>query len=236
MKVFCLVLALVTGIAVAEPQTDSSALRDWFRMAELDSGSGVRSQLKAGQDPNVLGDRGQRALHWALINDSGKALQALLEDPRTDSNALNSVGEKPIWLAAIRGRLDWVQVLIKRGAVLERGPQPPDARAWTTLHYAATAPNVEVLKWLLQERCCDLNAGSTNGSTPLMLALGYGSLDAAELLIKAGADTGRLNDIGLSAWDFGVRSGREDAIRRLKLLTPPEPQPAPRTAPVSEKP
>jgi ankyrin repeat protein len=235
MKALLLAFALLAGSAAAEPAPvpDSAAVRDWFRMSELDAGSSVRSRLKAGQDPNVLNERGQRALHWALMNDSGKALQALLEDPRTDPNSLNATGEKPVWLAAIRGRLDWVQALIQRGASLERGPQAPEARAWTILHYAATAPNLKVLSWLLQERCCDLNAGSTNGSTPLMLALGYGSLDAADLLIKAGADIERRNDLGLSAWDFGVRSGREDAIRRMKLLPAPTPAVA---VPLSEKP
>lgn len=235
MKSWLFALALVASSVTAEPPPvrDSAAVRDWFRMAELDAGPSVRSRLLAGQDPNVMNERGQRAIHWALMNDSGKALQVLLDDPRTDPNALNAAGEKPVWLAAIRGRLDWVQALIQRGASLERGPQAPEARAWTILHYAATAPNLKVLSWLLQERCCDLNAGSTNGSTPLMLALGYGSLDAADLLIKAGADIERRNDLGLSAWDFGVRSGREDAMRRMKLLPAPTPAVA---VPLSEKP
>jgi|GEM_PF-2887820 len=213
---------------------DTPALRDWFRMAELDSASGVNARLKSGQDPNVLGERGQRALHWALMHESGKALQALLADPRTDVNASNAAGEKPLWLAALRGRLDWVQALLARGAQLERGPQPAGARAWTTLHYAATAPNTSVLDWLLKQQCCDLDAGSTNGSTPLMLALGYGPLDAAALLLKAGADRERRNDLGLSAWDFAYRAGRAEAAERMGLKAPAD-APPPKTVPLSEK-
>lgn len=228
-SIAALLLALCLGGAWAA-ELDTPALRDWFRMSELDSASGVRSKLLAGQDPNVIGEKGQRALHWALMHESGKALQVLLEDPRTDVNAENAVGERPLWLAALRNRLDWVQALLKRGARLERGPQPEGARAWTTLHYAATAPGTEVLDWLLRQGDLDLNAGSTNGSTPLMLALGYGPLEAAEKLIRAGARLDLKNDLGLTAWDFARRSGREAAAERLGLPRPagsPPSQPVP---------
>jgi hypothetical protein len=214
MKSLFLVLGLALAPAFAQ---DTPALRELFRFVELNAGSAVTERLKAGLDPNTLNDRGQRPLHWALVHESPKSIDALLADPRTDVNALNAADERPLWLAALRGRLPWVQALLKRGAVLERGPQPADARAWTTLHYAATAPNTEVLAWLIKEGC-DLNAGSTNGSTPLMLALGYGSLDAAQMLLDAGADPLRKNDLGLTALDFGKRSGRLEGMQRQGLL------------------
>jgi ankyrin repeat protein len=224
--VLSLGLAQAQPLPASAPAPDTAALRDWFRMAELDSASGILAKLLAGQDPNVMGEKGQRALHWALMNESGAALKALLADPRTDVNAENGVGEKPLWLAALRGRLDWVQALLKRGAQLERGKQPDGARAWTTLHYAAIAPSLEVLDWLLKEGCCDLDAGSTNGSTPLMMALGYGSPDAAERLVKAGARLDLKNDLGLSAWDFARKVGRDALAERLGVPRPAGAQPS----------
>lgn len=218
LAAWCLAWGLSAG--AQEIEKDTPALRDWFRMAELDSGPGVQAKLRAGQDPNAVGERGQRALHWALMHESEQAFRALLADPRTDVNAQNAAGEKPIWLAALRDRLDWVQALMARGAQLEIGPQPKAARAWTTLHYAATAPGTRVLSWLLATQNCDLNAGSTNGSTPLMLALGYGPLDAAELLVKAGAQRDLRNDLQLSAWDFARRVGRELAAERMGIPRP----------------
>ena len=224
--VLSLGLAQAQPLPASAPAPDTAALRDWFRRAELDSASGILAKLLAGQDPNVMGEKGQRALHWALMNESGAALKALLADPRTDVNAENGVGEKPLWLAALRGRLDWVQALLKRGAQLERGKQPDGARAWTTLHYAAIAPSLEVLDWLLKEGCCDLDAGSTNGSTPLMMALGYGSPDAAERLVKAGARLDLKNDLGLSAWDFARKVGRDALAERLGVPRPAGAQPS----------
>ncbi len=212
-----LALAPAADLRAQPAAADSAVMREWMRIVELNGGPAVRERLLAGQDPNAIDSRGQRALHWALMHESGKVIEVLLDDPRTDPNALNEAGEKPLWLAAMRGRLDWVQALLQRGATLERGEPDATARAWTTLHYAVLASHTEVLRWLLAQGGMDLNAGSINGSTPLMMALGYGSVDAAALLLKAGADPSRRNDLGLDAWEFARRAGREDIAGRLGL-------------------
>ena len=85
---------------------------------------------------------------------------------------------------------------------------------------------LEVLDWLLKEGGCDLDAGSTNGSTPLMMALGYGSPDAAERLVKAGARLDLKNDLGLSAWDFARKVGRDALAERLGVPRPAGAQPS----------
>lgn len=226
-----LLLAAAPGLRAAAPSAENlpaenlpaetPAMNHWMRLVELDGGIAVRARLLAGQDPNAIDHRGQRALHWALLQESGKVVGVLLDDPRTDANALNHAGEKPLWLAAMRGRLDWMQALVRHGAKLEQGPPDAAARAWTTLHYAVLAPTPQPLRWLLAQGGLDLNAGSINGSTPLMMALGYGSLDAAELLLKAGADPLRRNDLGLDAWEFARRAGRDDAAERLGIKPPP---------------
>lgn len=217
MKRLLLSLSLLLALGVgAQPlPAENKPTSDWMRLVELDSAASLRSALLRGQDPNVMDHRGQRALHWALMHESAKAVDVLLAAPQTDVNARNQAGERPIWLAAMRGRADWLRALLARGAQLETGPQI--AKAWTTLHYAVLAPNTEVLQLLLARKDLDLNAPSDNASTPLMMALGYGSLDAAELLVKAGADRQRRNDLGLSAWDFAKRAGREDFAARLGL-------------------
>lgn len=213
-----LLLAVALGLHAEELPAETPAMNSWMRIVELNGGPAVRDRLLAGQDPNAIDHRGQRALHWALMHESGKVVDVLLDDPRTDPNALNHAGEKPLWLAAMRGRLDWVQALLKRGAKLETGAPDAKARAWTTLHYAVLAPTPDVLRWLLAQGGMDINAGSVNGSTPLMMALGYGSLDAAALLLKAGADAALRNDLGLDAWEFARRAGRELAAKRLGLI------------------
>jgi len=188
-------------------------VREFFRMIELDGRSEVLGALLRGMDPNLLAPNGQRPLHWALLHESGQALDGLLADPRIDLEAENANGERPLMLAAIRGRLAWVQLLVKRGAQIEptRG-----RKAWTALHYACSGPDQGVAAWLL-EQGADINARSENGSTPLMMALGYGSLDSAALLLQRGADAALRNDLDLDAWEFARRAGRTDAAKRLGL-------------------
>ncbi|MBH9575648.1 ankyrin repeat domain-containing protein [Inhella proteolytica] len=216
-------LALLGALApLAARAQQPDPLREFFRMIELDSRSAVLEALLRGMDPNVLAPNGQRPLHWALMHESGQALDGLLADPRTDVEAENASGERPLMLAALRGRLAWAQLLVRHGAAVEpkRGQ-----KTWGALHYACSGPDQGVSTWLLDQGA-DINARSENGSTPLMMAFGYGSLDSADVLLKRGADTTLRNDLGLDAWDFARKAGRSDAAQRMGL----------RPTSVSEKP
>ncbi len=193
--------------------TDAESVRTWLRSAELDGGPEVRRRLAAGQDPNVIGAKGQAALHWALLHQSASVVTALLEDPRTDVELLNAHGESPLMLAALRGRLDWVKALVQRGAKID--PEPATKR-WRALHYAASGEDVAVVVWLL-EQGASLDALSPNGSTALMMAWGYGLIDAGRLLLQRGASSSIQNDQGQTAWDFAKRGGREDLARKAGL-------------------
>lgn len=196
---------------------DAEAVRDWLKMIELDSGPTVRARLAAGQDPNVMGEKGHPALHWALRHQSDAAFKALLDDPRTNVNLPNAQGESPLALAALRGKLAWVKALVARGAVVN---VEPGTLRWQALHYAASGPDGGVTAWLLDQGA-DINAPSPNGSTPLMLAWGYGAVDAAKLLMERGAKADLRNQQGLSAWDFAKRAGREDLAKRAGLSKAP---------------
>jgi ankyrin repeat protein len=204
------------GAAWAQAPEDA-AVRDWLKMVELDSGPTIRARLAAGQDPNVLGERGHAALHWALRHQSAAAVQALLDDPRTDVNKPNALGESPLALAALRAQLPWVKALVARGALVNA---PADGTRWQALHYAASGEDHGVIAWLL-EQGANIDARSPNGSTPLMMAWGYGSVDGARLLMKRGARTDLRNEQGLSAWDFAKRGGREDLAKRAGLQAAP---------------
>jgi uncharacterized protein len=206
-------LALVAAQGALAAGDGAAKLRDWMRLIELDAARDVRRWLQEGQDPNVIGANGHAGLHWALMNQSGGAVAALLADPRTDVEAPNARGESPLMLAALRGRLDWVQQLVARGAQID--PEP-GARRWRALHYAASGESVAVVTWLL-EQGASMDARSPNGSTAVMLAWGYGPVDAGVLLLQRGASQQLRNDVGLQAWDFAQRAGRADLAKRAGL-------------------
>lgn len=178
--------------------------------ARNDHASTVMSLLLKGVDPNVRDAQRNTALHVAIREESGKAFEALLKSPGTDVKAINQAGETPLMLAAIKGRLDWVQALVAHGALIN---EP----GWSALHYAAAGPNEQVVRWLIQQGA-ELDARSPNGTTPLMMAAGYGGLSGAEILIEAGADVALLNDQRMTAADFARRAGQDDMADKLDRL------------------
>ena len=60
-----------------------------------------------------------------------------------------------------------------------------------------------------------MNALSPNESTPLMMAAMYGSDDAVNALLAAGADPARKNQLGMTAADFATKADRERLANKL---------------------
>lgn len=200
-----LALALVAGLS---PVQADSINDDLIWAARRDDGHRLMNLLLRGADPNARDERGQSALLIALKEESEKALKSLMAHPGLDVNLANPAGETPLMLAALRGRLDWAQALLKRGAAVNRP-------GWTPLHYACSGPDEGLVDWLLLQGA-EIDARSPNGSTPLMLAAGYGGISSAERLLKAGADARLRNEQGQTAADFAERAGRDRLARQLR--------------------
>lgn len=208
-----------SGGAASSSATGSAASPELHVAARNDHAGVVMSLLLAGVDPNVRDAQRNTALHVAVREDSGKAVEALLKSPGVDVNAINQAGETPLMLAAIRGQLDLVKLLVERGALVN------DA-GWSALHYAAAGPNEHVVRFLLG-RGADIDARSPNGTTPLMMAAGYGGLSGADILIEAGADATLRNDHQMTAADFARRAGQDDLAVRLDKLSKRPGKPTP---------
>lgn len=198
----------VLGLGLLGGAAADTLNADLLQAARLDDGRRTMSLLLRGANPNARDERGQTALLIALKEESEKALKSLLEHPGLDTNLANAAGESPLMLAALRGRLDWVQALRQRGAEINRP-------GWTPLHYACSGPDEGVVDWLLLQGA-EIDARSPNGSTPLMLAAGYGGISSAERLLKAGAKAGLRNEQGQTAADFAERAGRDRLARQLR--------------------
>lgn len=195
---------LICGAGLAAP------IDDLVLAAELNDGYTVSKLLQRGVDPNKPDSRGRYALGMALREDSDKALDSLLAHPQLDIAAVNANGESALMLAAIKGNLDGVKKIVKKGAAI-------NSAGWSPLHYACSGPDNGVAAWLLSQGS-DINARSPNGSTPLMLSARYGALDLPATLLKAGADVNLRNDLGLSAADFAAAAGRDELQAKLLKL------------------
>jgi ankyrin repeat protein len=195
---------VVFGISTAK----AGSYDDFFSPMLNDDASAVTSLLQRGFDPNTRDPKGQPGLMMALQEQSPKVAKVLLGHPGIEIDALNEAGESALMMAALRGKLPTVQLLLDRGARLN---QP----GWSALHYAATGPEPKIVQLLL-DRGADIDATSPNGTTPLMMAAQYGSEAGVQLLLERGADVNKRNQRQLGAVDFAKLSGREPLVRRLE--------------------
>jgi ankyrin repeat protein len=201
---------LALGIAAAGWASGARAddALEFARSMRTDDGRLAAALLERGADPNAPDADGQVPLFLALRDHSPRVAAALLASPRLAVDAANRAGETPLMMAALRAETDFVRRLLERGAQVNR-------EGWTPLHYAASGPGVDVVALLL-DRGAAIEALSPNRTTSLMMAAGYGAIDAAELLLRRGADPKARNDAGLTAADFAARAGRDALQRRLE--------------------
>ena len=97
-------------------------------------------------------------------------------------NKRDDLGFGPLHVAAVAGNYRAVEVLVKRGALLESVTMP---QGWRALHLAASAGSADSINVLL--RAGAKPNGTTKGckSTPLHLVTRG---DAARCLLRGGAD------------------------------------------------
>ena len=206
MKYFKFVVHLFVAAFVSSASAGS--YEDFFRAVNVDDARTVGGLLARGFDPNTPDEQGQVALYLALRVGAPKVVTQLLAHPEVQSDRENAAGETPLMMAALRGELAAMKLLIEKGAKVNRS-------GWTPLHYAASGPSLEALEYLLQ-RGADVEAPSPNGTTAVMMAARYGSDDATFALMKRGASLTRKNDKGLNAADFARLGGREKLAAALE--------------------
>jgi uncharacterized protein len=185
----------------------AGSYEDFFKAIQTDDARTVQQLLARGFDANTVNPQGQHGLTLAIKEPALKVAQALVNAPKIDLNLLNTNGESPLMLAALKGELDLADQMIKKGADVNK-------TGWTPLHYAASNGHVAVIKLLL-ENYAYIDAESPNGTTPLMMASLYGSPEAVKLLIDEGADPLLKNQQGLTALAFAERGKRPDAMELL---------------------
>jgi hypothetical protein len=201
---FGLYIFVLTGFssANADPKID------FFRAVNIDNDGAVRQLLEAGFDPNSVNPQGLVGLFLAMREQSFKVAALLVAHPAIRIDAVSPADETPLMMACLKGHRDWARRLLGAGATLNRP-------GWTPLHYAASGPDAALVGDLL-ERGADVNAGSPNRSTPLMMAARYGAEAAADLLLLKGADARARNERGLTAADFARTAGRVALALRIE--------------------
>ena len=124
-----------------------------------------------------------------------------------------------LWDGAISGDTVTIGQALAAGAQIDSLDTRRSVNGRRALNWAALGNRVDAIRFLLRHGA-SIDLANLTGFTPLHHAAEAGSLEAAEVLLAAGADATRLNSAGMSAAD--VARGREhpdvaakiDAARR----------------------
>ena len=188
----------------------AGSYEDFFTAIRRDDAAGISTLLQRGFDSNTVDPSGAYGLMMAIKLESLKAAEVLIRWSQTKVEVRNKADESPLMLAALAGNTEMCRLLIDRDADVNK-------TGWTPLHYAATNGHLEVMRMLLDESAY-VDATSPNGTTPLMMAARYGTPQAVQLLLQAGADPSLKNGLGLSALDFANQANRTDSAQIISAF------------------
>lgn len=152
----------------------------------------VKALLLAGADPTLTDRHGNTVLHLAAQLDEGGMVQSLLENRelRALLELSNTAGLCAIHLAVLANQLSSLRELLEGGANVEAQER---SCGRTALHLATEGENVSLAGCLLLEGNASVDSCTFNGSTPLHIAAGRGSVKLTALLMAAGADPHKEN-------------------------------------------
>ena len=176
---------------------------------ERDGVSTVQKILAEGQfNANTLNYEGHTALYVALREPAPRVADVLIENTQTKLNLENKFGENALMMAAMRGLLPQAQRMVAKGAEVNK-------KGWTPLHYAASAGDVAMVKFLL-DASAYIDAESPTGDTPLMMAASRAKSEVVQLLLDEGADASLRNAAGQDAVAMALAGGNTKSAALLR--------------------
>lgn len=164
------------------------------KMPQLGLGEGSRDE-KRNNLLMIAIREGNDSFAMALLKQKPWQSKAVLEHQ-------NQLGETALMFAALKGSERVSAMLIELGAQVNKP-------GWTALHYAATSGSANLVR-LLVDKSAYLDATSSSGVTPLMMAARFNHRDTVKLLMELGADPTLKNQSGMTARDYATKNANKD--------------------------
>ena len=163
--------------------------------------------IKRGMDVNTVDREGNTLLFQAVRRDIPELVDYLIRH-RARLNVRNRNGETAVSIAAFKGNLSYVKLLVDAGADV-------NLYGWSPLIYAAYNGHAQIVDCLLK-RGARIDATTENGSSALFFAARFGHIEVVELLLKNKADPMIANENGDTAVDWALKSENTDIADLLR--------------------
>ncbi|KAF7254598.1 Ankyrin repeat domain-containing protein 6 [Varanus komodoensis] len=126
--------------------------------------------------------------------------------------AVTKHGRTPLHLAAYKGHLRVVQILLKANCDVDL----QDDGDQTALHRATVVGNTDIISALIREGCA-LDRQDKDGNTALHEASWHGFSQSVKLLVKAGANVLARNKAGNTPLHLACQNSHSESVRVLLL-------------------
>ncbi|XP_067653391.1 serine/threonine-protein phosphatase 6 regulatory ankyrin repeat subunit B-like [Haliotis asinina] len=146
-------------------------------------------------------------LHFACQGGNRFIIEHLLTE-----FAINDPGEDgwtPIMMAALSGKMDAYDLILKNGGISSLTTPQND----TVLHAACQGGNKAIVRKVIDS--FGINTRGKNGSTPLMRAVVGGRLSVMKFLMSRGADHTLVDKDGLTLLHLACRFGHLDIVKHI---------------------
>lgn len=150
---------------------------------------------------------------WAAEEGHVRLLSSLI-DHGSDIQAFSKAGYTALMIAAHRGQIDTIRLLLDKGASMTA--QNPEGLVECALHWAVMVGQTKAARVLL-ENGADVNSKDVYGGTPLHSAVLF-SLKLSRLLLEKGADVDARNDLGQTPLLHAARDTARETYAREAIL------------------
>jgi len=199
----------------------SSSCAPLMRAAEMGHVGCVKQLLSVGANPNARDSCGQSVL-YASVKHS-KCVQVLV-DAGADINSGMRCGQRVVSIAAGRGRLETLKILINQGNLdVDAGIPPAIHQACADSHWNCVevlikaGANIDIL---VKNEARNINGKiiAVFEVTPLMMAVAQGEFKAVKKIISYGADINCTGLNGMCALCMAITGQPEIKHKMVKLL------------------
>ncbi|WP_375316490.1 ankyrin repeat domain-containing protein [Wolbachia endosymbiont (group A) of Colletes cunicularius] len=167
-------------------------------------------------DPSIIVILNAKKLTEENIMRSKKKIGKLVNDDplklkeKYDQGLVNITHQERMFISLEEGNLESLKDCLKKGADINAR----SINLWTTLHFAAKGPSLEVIKFILDHNV-SLNK-DTNGQSPLHVAAAYGRKNIVEFLVKeAGLYVDDIDNVGKTPLHVATQNGYKDTVEVL---------------------